>query len=151
MSKKSSRDWNAERKDLAEAFTQLEFMKLWLQEHQQEAQRFTKEFEKLATRLIKGELDDDMVEFSVDVPRETWEGWQEALRETSDFNKTAFEALSWGMLNLIAKNKEKEARGEERDIVMQSIGPEVATSWENEIVNPSPRRTKDDGEPPIFA
>ncbi len=60
MLKKHSRDWNAERAELAAAFTQLEIMKLWLIEHQQSAPVFTEEFKKLNARLNKfGEIDEE--------------------------------------------------------------------------------------------
>jgi hypothetical protein len=38
----------------------------------------------------------------------------------------------------------------EQAIIAQNADPAVVTSWENEIINLSPRRAKDDGDPPII-
>ncbi len=60
MQKKPSRDWDAERQQLASALTQLEMIKLWLIEHQQSAPELAKELEKLTARLGRfGEVDED--------------------------------------------------------------------------------------------
>ena len=39
---------------------------------------------------------------------------------------------------------------EDAAIIAQSVDPAVMTSWENEIVDPSPRRPRDDGGPAII-
>jgi hypothetical protein len=48
------------------------------------------------------------------MPKKVERNWREALGDTSlhDCEKAAFEALSWGMLNIITNYKTKE---EERD------------------------------------
>src|SRR5205807_1368481 len=38
----------------------------------------------------------------------------------------------------------------EAEIIMQNVDPSVRNSWEEEIINPSPPRTKDDGGPAII-
>ena len=74
------RDWNAERQQLAEAFTQLEIMKLWLQEHVQSAPDFIEEFKKLNARLTTlGEIDEEgMIPFRIAVDSQRWQQFTKA-------------------------------------------------------------------------
>jgi hypothetical protein len=39
----------------------------------------------------------------------------------------------------------------EADIIMQSVDPAVCNAYEEEIVNPSPKRPRDNDGPAIFA
>lgn len=74
------RDWNAERKELASALTQLEITKLWLMEHQQSAPELSKELERINARLGKfGEIDEEgMKQFQIGIDRERWKQFTEA-------------------------------------------------------------------------
>ena len=77
------RDWAKERKDLAEAFTQLEIMKLWLMDHAQSATVFTEEFKQLNKRLNTfGEINEEgMKLFRLAVDQERWQAFTEALND----------------------------------------------------------------------
>jgi len=45
---------------------------------------------------------------------------------------------------------EEALLSEDAAIIAQSVDPAVMNSWENEIVDPSPRRPRDDGGPAII-
>ncbi len=74
------RDWAKERKDLAEAFTQLEIMKLWLMDHAAVCQVFIEEFKRLNKRLGKlGQIDEEgMIHFSLGIDQDRWKDFTEA-------------------------------------------------------------------------
>jgi hypothetical protein len=77
---KMPRDWQMEREQLAEAFTELEIMKLWLLDHVQSAPLFTEEFKRLNARLGKlGQIDEEgMINFHMGIDRERWQQFSEA-------------------------------------------------------------------------
>jgi hypothetical protein len=71
MPQKPKRDWDGERTNLIAMLGQIEFMKLWLYEHPQQALQFAKEFEALAQRYIKGDNNQDMFDRTEEVSDET--------------------------------------------------------------------------------
>lgn len=159
MSQKTpSRDWNAERAELAAAFAQLEMMKLWLYEHQQSALEFTKECEKLTARLSKfGEIDEEgMIDFRMGVDRQRWDDFTRAcnIQAGRELSPAEVETRAFYLWSDVIDAAIK------RYNVKENVGPVVLTIWANNNKNglefeveeiPEPLRKRENDGPALMA
>jgi ribonucleotide monophosphatase NagD (HAD superfamily) len=95
-------------------------------------------------KIILDERDYDIITVIDDEPKNL-----QAVKDLGLSNVECFESLEQA-LEAIGGQDTSEDISPEADIIMQNIDPSVRNAWEEEIINPSPRRAGDDGGPAII-